>query len=284
MKRIVSIQDVSCVGKCSNTVALPIISAMGVECGIIPTAVLSTHTAPGFGQFTFDDLTDQIEPISKHWQQVGLKFDAIYTGYLGSFEQLDLMSAFFDAHRSEGTLIFVDPAMGDYGKLYSGFTPEFAVAMGQRVCSKADIIVPNMTEASFMLQIPYVEDGDYDEAYVKDVLVKLTELGASKAVITGVKLAPESCGVYGYDSTTGEFFSYFNDYVDAKFHGTGDVFSSTAVGALMNGKPLSEALAIAADYTVASIKTTLADEDHNWYGVEFEAEIPGLLKRLGKLD
>ena len=282
MKRVVSIQDISCIGKCSNTVALPIISAMGVECGIIPTAVLSTHTAPGFGQFTFDDLTDQIAPISKHWQDAGIKFDAIYTGYLGSFEQLDLMSKFFDAHRSEGTLVFVDPAMGDYGKLYPGFTPEFAVAMGKRVCSKADVIVPNMTEAAFMLQIPFVEDGDYDEAYVKEVLVKLTELGASKAVLTGIKLCDDKCGVYGYDSTTGEFFSYFNDYVDAKFHGTGDVFSSTAVGALMNDKPLSEALAIAADYTVESIKATVANPDHVWYGVEFETQIPYLLHGLGK--
>lgn len=280
MKRIVSIQDISCIGKCSLTVALPIISAMGVECGIVPTAVLSTHTA--FKGFTFDDLTDQIEPISAHWKEQGIKFDAIYTGYLGSFEQLDLVGKFFDDHGTDDNLIFVDPAMGDYGKLYPGFTEEFAVAMGTRVCSKADIIVPNMTEAAFMLQIPFVEDGAYDEAYVKDVLVKLCGLGCKKAVLTGVTLEPGECGVYGYDSETGEFFSYFNDLVDAKFHGTGDIFSSTAVGALMNNKPLDEALAIAADYTVACIKTTVANPEHNWYGVDFEAEVPYLLKRLGK--
>jgi pyridoxine kinase len=280
MKRIVSIQDISCVGRCSLTVALPIISAMGVECAIVPTAVLSTHTA--FKGFTFDDLTDQIEPISKHWQEEGIAFDAIYTGYLGSFEQLNLVSDFFDAHRGENTLVFVDPAMGDYGKLYPGFTEEFAVAMGKKVCAKADIIVPNMTEASFMLEIPFVEDGEYTEEYVQDVLKKLCGLGAKKAVLTGVCLEPGKCGVYGFDSQTGEYFSYFNDYVDAKYHGTGDVFSSTAVGALMNEKPLAEALAIAADYTVASIKTTVEDPQSEWYGVEFEAEIPYLLKRLGK--
>ena len=280
MKRIVSIQDISCVGKCSLTVALPIISAMGVECSILPTAVLSTHT--GFPGFTFDDLTDQIEPVSRHWKEQGLGFDAIYTGYLGTYEQLDLVSSFFDAHRGEGTLVFVDPAMGDYGKLYPGFTPEFAVAMGRKVCSKADIIVPNMTEAAFMLQRPYLEDGSYDEACLRDILVQLTGLGASKAVLTGVGLEPGQCGFYGYDSVSGEYFSYFNERVDAKFHGTGDIFSSATVGALMRGKGLERSRAVAADYTVASIKGTLANPDHNWYGVEFEAQVPYLLQLLGE--
>jgi len=279
MKRIVSIQDISCVGKCSLTVALPIISAMGVECGIVPTAVLSTHTA--FSEFTFCDLTDQIKPISDHWCRENLTFDAIYTGYLGSFEQLSLVADFFDAHRTDDNLIFVDPAMGDYGKLYTGFTPEFARAMGEKVCSKADIIVPNLTEASFMLDIPYVEN-NYDENYIKDVLLQLTGLGAKKIVLTGVSLEPHSLGIMGYDTKTEEFFSYFDEYVDAKFHGTGDVFASATVGALMNDKSLEESLAIAADYTVASIKTTLSHDPHNWYGVDFEAEIPYLLKRLGK--
>ena len=280
MKRIVSIQDISCVGKCSLTVALPIISAMGIECGIVPTAVLSVHTA--FDSFTFDDLTDQIEPISESWRDNGVTFDAIYTGYLGSFEQLQLVSQFFDMHCKDDTLIFVDPAMADNGALYKGFTPEFARAMGAVVCSKADIIDPNITEAAFMLGKEYRAEGDYDEAYVKDLLEGLVGLGAKKAVLTGVSLEPGKCGVYGYDSEADEFFSYFNDLVDAKFHGTGDIFSSTVVGGLMNGKSLADALAIAADYTVESIKETLSHEDHNWYGVDFEAKIPYLLERLGE--
>ena len=280
MKRIVSIQDISCVGKCSLTVALPIISAMGVECGIVPTAVLSVHTA--FDSFTFDDLTDQIQPISQSWKDNGVTFDAIYTGYLGSFEQLELVSRFFDDHRSDGTLIFVDPAMADNGQLYKGFTPEFARAMGAVVCSKADIIDPNITEAAFMLDAEYKPEGTYDEAYVQELLQGLVGLGAKKAVLTGVSLEPGQCGVYGYDAQAGEYFSYFNELVDAKFHGTGDVFSSTTVGALMNGKPLAESLAIAADYTVASIKETLAHPGYNWYGVDFEACVPYLLQRLGK--
>ena len=280
MKRIVSIQDISCVGKCSLTVALPIISAMGVECGILPTAVLSTHTV--FKGFTFDDLTDQIAPISRHWAEQGIGFDAIYTGYLGSFEQLDLVADFFDVHGSSDNLVVVDPAMGDYGKLYPGFTPEFAREMGRKVCSKADIILPNMTEAAFMLGIGYREVGEYDEAFIRDVLRRLCGLGAKGAVITGAALEPGKCGVYGYLSGEDRFFSYYNDLVDAHFHGTGDVFSSTVVGALMNGLPLEGSLALAADYTVECIKGTVANPDHNWYGVEFEAQIPYLLRRLGK--
>lgn len=280
MKRIVSIQDISCVGKCSLTVALPIISAMGVECGIVPTAVLSVHTA--FDSFTFEDLTSQIDPISESWKENGVTFDAIYTGYLGSFEQLEIVSRFFDAHREENTLVFVDPAMADNGKLYKGFTPEFAKAMGAVVCSKADIIDPNITEASFMLGKEYKAEGDYDESYVRELLEGLVGLGAKKAVLTGVSLEPNQCGVYGLDSTTGEYFSYFNELVDAKFHGTGDVFSSTVVGGLMNDLSLEESLAIAADFTVESIKETLSHEGHNWYGVDFEAKFPYLLKRLGK--
>lgn len=280
MKRIVSIQDISCVGKCSLTVALPIISAMGVECGILPTAVLSVHTA--FKSFTFDDLTDQIEPVSESWLENDIDFDAIYTGYLGSFEQLELVSAFFDRHKKDDTLVFVDPAMADNGKLYTGFTPEFARAMGSVVCAKADIIDPNITEAAFMLDAEYKANGEYDEDYIKELLQGLVQLGSKKAVLTGVSLEPGKCGVYGLDGETGEYFSYFNEMVDAHFHGTGDIFSSTAVGALMNDLPLDKALSVAADYTVACIKATISHDDHNFYGVDFEAEIPYLLKLIGK--
>lgn len=280
MKRIVTIQDISCVGKCSLTVALPIISAMGVECGILPTAVLSVHTA--FKSFTFEDLTDQIEPISNSWLENEVGFDAIYTGYLGSFKQLELVSHFFDAHKDDGTLVFVDPAMADNGSLYKGFTPAFARAMGAVVCSKADIIDPNITEAAFMLDAEYKEEGSYDEDYVRELLQGLVALGSKKAVLTGVSLEPGKCGVYGLDGQTGEYFSYFNDLVDVKFHGTGDIFSSTVVGALMNDFSLARSLQIAADFTVASIKETISHDPHNWYGVDFEAEIPYLLKLMGK--
>lgn len=276
MKRIVTIQDISCFGKCSLTVALPIISAMGVEAAILPTAVLSTHTG-GFKNFTFRDLSEDIPKIFNHWESENIKFDAVYTGYLGSFEQIDLMKEFIDK-KPQDTLAFVDPAMADNGNLYPGFTPEFAKHMAT-LCAKADIIVPNLTEASFMLGIDYVESG-YDKAYIEDVLKKLTVLGAKKAVLTGVSFDPDKLGVAMYDSENDEFFYYFTDKIDAKFHGTGDIFSSVCVGAIMRGKSLKNALEIAADYTVECIKLTMPDRDKHWYGVEFERAIPYLVKRL----
>ena len=277
MKRIVTIQDISCVGKCSLTVALPIISAMGVEAAVVPTAVLSTHTH--FQGFTFRDLTDDIAPISAHWQQEHFHFDAIYTGYLGSFEQLRLMSEFFDTFREKDTLIFVDPVMADNGKLYTGFTPEFALEMA-KLCGKADVIVPNMTEASFMLGIPYREE--YDEAYAQDVLRKLSALGAKNVVLTGVSYLPGKLGVMAYNAASDTFSTYFHDRVNAGYHGTGDVFASTCVGALTNGMPLDEALKVAADYTLECIRVTEAEPNHITYGVNFETAIPYLLRRMGK--
>lgn len=277
MKRIVTIQDISCLGKCSLTVALPIISAMGVEASVVPTAVLSTHTV--FKEFTFRDLTADIAPISAHWQRENFKFDAIYTGYLGSFEQLRLMSEFFDTFKTEDNLIFVDPVMADNGKLYPGFTPEFAAEMA-KLCGKADVIVPNMTEAAFMLAIPYRET--YDEDYAKDVLRRLCGLGAKKAVLTGVSCKPGMLGIMTYDAATGEFTSYFHERINASYHGTGDIFASTCVGALMNGMTLDEALKVAADYTVECIRATEADPTHNTYGVNFESAVPYLVRRIGK--
>ncbi len=276
MKRVVTIQDISCFGKCSLTVALPIISAMGVEAVILPTAVLSTHTG-GFKNFTFRDLSEDIPKIFEHWQEEKIDFDAIYTGYLGSFEQINQMKAFIEV-RPKKTLAFVDPAMADNGKLYSGFTPEFAKYMAT-LCAKADIIVPNITEASFMLGTEY-PGANYDKQYIEDMLVKLTELGAKTAVLTGVSFEEGKIGVAMYESEKKEFFYYFTDKADAAFHGTGDIFSSVCVGALMRGKTLAESLKIAADYTAECIKITIPDREKHWYGVEFEKAIPYLVDRL----
>lgn len=270
MRRIVTVQDISCVGKCSLTVALPIISALGVECAVIPTAVLSTHTA--FSGFTFCDLTDEIDKISAHWQKEHINFDAVYTGYLGSFRQIELMKKFFGDNKD--AMKFVDPAMGDNGKLYPGFTEEFAKEMAS-LCAMADVIVPNITEAAFMLGEEYMGTG-YSEDYIKNLLDKLTALGAKKAMITGVSLKPGKLGVMMKDSETGKYESYFTEKVDRMYHGTGDVFASACLGALVRGKSLKGAAKIAADFTVESIKCTVGDPHSNWYGVNFE-------EALGKL-
>ena len=277
MKRIVTVQDISCVGKCSLTVALPIISAMGIETAILPTAVLSTHTM--FKNFTCKDLTDQIKPITEHWKQEQVEFGAVYTGYLGSFEQIALMKEMFDDFKTENTLLFVDPAMADNGKLYPAFDEAFAKHMAT-LCAKADIIVPNVTEASFMTGMEYKEV--YDEAYIKEMLSKLAELGAKISVLTGVSFKEGKTGVMGYDRIKDEYFYYEQDKLPVSYHGTGDIFSSTCIGAMMNGLDWKEAMQVAADYTAECIRITGEDADKPWYGVNFELAIPYLLKRIGK--
>lgn len=277
MKRIVTIQDISCVGKCSLTVALPIISAMGVETSIIPTAVLSTHTM--FNNFTCKDLTDEIEPITKHWKEENIGFDAIYTGYLGSFEQIDIIANLFDEFKTPDNIILVDPVMADNGKLYPAFDEAFAKKMAT-LCAKADIIVPNITEASFMTGMEYKEV--YDEAYIKEMLGKLSELGAKISVLTGVSFKEGTTGVMGYDKENDEYFYYANEKLNASYHGTGDIFASTCVGALMNGLDWKEALKIAADYTAECIRITMEDPAKPWYGVNFEEAMPYLMKLINK--
>ncbi len=277
MKRIVSLQDISCLGKCSLTVALPVLSAMGVECAILPTAVLSTHTM--FEGFTCRDLTEEIGPIAAHWKKEGVAFDAIYTGYLASAEQAADICAFFDAFKTADNLIVVDPVMADNGKLYPAFGPEFPAEMA-KVCAKADLIVPNLTEASLLTGLPYRTE--QDEPYIREMLLALSQLGPRYVALTGVSFEKGRLGVMYYDKETGTFGSYFNEHLPASFHGTGDVFASTCVGGLMNGLSLGDALSLAADYTVECIRLTLQAPDARWYGVNFEEAIPYLVDRLRK--
>lgn len=278
MKRIITIQDISCVGKCSLTVALPVISSMGVEACVLPTAVLSNHTA--FSGFTFRDLTQDIEPICQQWKKEKLHFDAIYTGYLGSFEQIDLMFKLISDFGGKDTLTIVDPCMADNGKLYSGFTTDFAVKMAE-LCGKADVIVPNLTEASYLLGIPYKESG-YDKDYVEKLLKDLSATGAKKVVLKGVDFNNGKLGIATYDSITDDINWYFHEKMPERFHGTGDIFASVLTGAIMRNFSLDKACRLAADFVVESIKKTLEHPDYNWYGVDFESAIPFLLKRVAE--
>ena len=277
MKRILTIQDISCFGKCSLTIALPVISAMGVETVILPTAVLSTHTM--FKGFTVKDLTDQLIPITSHWKKEGIRFDAIYTGYLGSAEEIEITKEIFRAFREDGTLIFIDPVMADNGKLYPAFDENYA-RLNAGLCGEADIIVPNITEACFMTGTEYKEQ--YDEAYILGLLDKLAALGSKIVVLTGVSLSPGKTGIYGLNTETGGHFIYQNDRIDASYHGTGDLFSSVAVGGLVQGLSLDDAFRIASDYTARTIDVTLQNPEKPWYGVDFETTLPELMKMLGK--
>ncbi|MBR4361131.1 MAG: pyridoxamine kinase [Ruminococcus sp.] len=275
MKRAVTIQDISCFGKCSLTVALPVISAMGIETAVIPTAVLSTHTG-GFDGYTFRDLTGDIPQIASHWEKLGLSFDAIYTGYLGSPAQVQIVSDFFDTFGREENFIVVDPVMGDAGRLYTGLTEELVGGM-RSLCSKADYIIPNMTEASFLLGIPY--SGDADEERSKDMLRRLAELGCTYPVLTGVRRGNEH-GAIAYDSAKDEFCSAFGPHIDRQLHGTGDVFASVFTGAVTLGKDLSEALGLAVRFTSACITATLPHADDVWYGSCFELCLGDLISWL----
>ena len=274
MKRVATIQDISCLGKCSLTVALPIISAFGIETCVVPTAVLSTHTM--FKGFTFRDLTCDLTSIKEHWVKEGFTFDALYSGYLGSEEQLEIVKDYFTTFKTDKNFIVIDPVMADNGKLYPGFTVEFAKKMAS-LCKVADIIVPNLTEACFMLDEEYIESG-YGEDYVKNILKKLVGLGSKIAILTGVSFESGKIGVLGYDGK--EFFSYYNDLVDARYHGTGDIFSSTLVGGIVKGYTLLDSVKIAADYTAECIKVTKNTPDAVSYGVEFEKVLPKLIKTI----
>jgi pyridoxine kinase len=276
-KRVVTIQDISCVGRCSLTVALPILSAAGIETSILPTAILSTHTG-GFTGYTFRDLTEDIEPISEHWRTLGLKVDALYSGYLGSEQQLALVAKLFQDFRQEGTLILVDPAMADAGKLYPAFDQQFALGM-RDLCGQADIIAPNLTEACFMLEKPYPGD-DYDQPYIEATLKELAALGPRQVVLTGVSFAPDKLGAAVYDRNQNSFDYYFRERVEGYYHGTGDIYSSALLGALLNGNSLIRAASIAVDFTVAAIRRTHDAGTDPKYGVDFEHELPLLIKLL----
>lgn len=277
MKRIVTIQDISCVGKCSLTVALPIISAMGIETAAIPTAVLSTHTA--FKNFTYRDLTGDLPKIAKHWKQEKFDFDGIYTGYLGSIEQIDMLKEFFKQFKTSNNFVFIDPVMADNGKLYAGFDEKFVKEM-KELCKMADIIVPNLTEASYMLEKEYKEN--YGEQEIKDMLIELSFLGPKYVVLTGVSFNENKLGVMSYNKETNKFFTYFKEKVPAKYHGTGDIFASTLVGAITNRNTLEEGLKVAVDYVWETINDTYKTNKKDVYGVNFETKIPYLIDRIKK--
>ncbi len=272
-KRILTIQDISCVGQCSLTVALPIISACGIETAILPSAVLSTHTA-GFKDFTFRDLSEDMPSIRQHWEKENIKFDAVYTGYLGSINQIKYVEDIMNSCGNEGALRIVDPAMGDNGSLYSIFNTEYAKAMAG-LCSKADIILPNITEACFMTDTEYKTE--YTKEYIDLLFYKLSSLGAKTIILTGVGFKDGMTGVSVFEN--GEHKYYEHKKITKGCHGTGDVYASAFTGALMRGFDAFSAAKLAADFTVLCIENTRDDPSH-WYGVKFETMLGKLIETL----
>lgn len=271
-KKILTIQDISCLGQCSLTVALPILSACGNETCIIPSAVLSNHTG-GFSGFTFRDLSEDIPLIKEQWEKEGVFFDAVYTGYLGSAKQIEYVLDIIESRKKKDAEVIVDPAMADFGVLYKGFDENYVEAMKKLCFSGADVILPNITEACYLTGIEYKED--YDEAYVESLVKALSSMGAKTIVLTGVGYTEGTTGVLVYENGRAEYYKH--NKIKRSCHGTGDVYASVFVGALMKGFSVHKAAQIAADFTVECIEITSEDKEH-WYGVKFELLIPKLIK------
>lgn len=272
-KRILTIQDISCVGQCSLTVALPILSACGHETAVLPSAVLSTHTA-GFTGFTYRDLTEDMPAINAHWNKEGLRFEAIYTGYLGSIKQIDYVKAIMNSTLTEGGLRIIDPAMADWGKLYPPFDMAYVEAM-KHLCAVADYLLPNVTEACLLTGIPYRET--YDETYIGEIMTALHKLGVKTVVLTGVSFHPSETGVM--ISESGVVSYYRHRRLSQDCHGTGDVYASSFVGALLKGLDAYDAARIAADYTLLCMENTRGDLAHT-YGVKFEPMLGTLMDMI----
>lgn len=265
IKRILTVQDLSCVGQCSLTVALPILSSFGLETCVLPTAILSNHTA--FGSFTFKDLTEDIPKILSTWENENIKFDAFYSGYIGSVKQIEYFKDIIKRFANDGAVTIVDPVMGDNGTLYTGFDESYIDAVKELI-NGADIILPNITEASMLTGLEY-KHGLVDENYVKELVKGLSAFDVNKIVITGVCFDEFNLGVAMYDKQSDELNFYFNETVKKMSHGTGDVFASSFTGAYLNTGDFYKSAKIAADFTVKSLKETIPDKSH-WYGVYFE--------------
>ncbi len=267
---VLAINDISCIGKCSLTATLPIISACGVECTVLPTAILSTHTG-GFTGYTFRELTEDIPAILAHWKRLGLTFDYIYSGYLGSIEQIELVKQIAKELSTPSGKLVVDPVMGDNGRLYDGFTQEYVNEM-RSLCQMADYILPNETEAGYLTALPY--------PLKKNAAIALQKLSdiCKNPIITGV--AENNRIAVHYKNEQGNEAVCSHENVEGFFCGAGDVFASAFVGCLANGKPLTDAIELASEFAAACIRRSAKEVPDKRFGLPFEKEILPFLEKL----
>ena len=265
--RILTIQDISCVGQCSMTVALPVLSACGHETCILPTAVLSAHTA--FRDPVIRQLADTMDAAAEHWKRENIRFDAIYVGYLGSISAIHSTERILSEMLAPGGITLVDPAMADHGRLYSGFDEAYAREMGA-LCRKADYILPNITEAAMFTGLPWKEQ--LTESYVQDLMDGLDHPGT---ILTGVGYSEDRTGIQIRQGN--QYYSH--PRFPRSFHGTGDLFASCFTGALLRGMSLYDSVKLAGDMVCLSIGNTMDSPEH-WYGVKFETMLPELIRRL----
>lgn len=266
-KRLVTIQDLSCFGKCSLTVALPVISALGTETVVLPTAVLSTHTGE-FENYTFHPLYDEFRGICDHWESLGIEFDAIYVGYIGSNELICAVSDFIDRFKKEDTVVFIDPVMADNGKFYSGLSEDYAKKLAS-LCRKADIISPNMTEAMILSGN---SPADYKKtASLKEIAKKLSDI-CDNVIITGIH-NKDTISTAAYEKGSDDIYFVDKPLYDGVFYGSGDLFASAFIGMYLDGAALHDATKAASDFVNECILKTLDERDRYWYGLKFEQSL-----------
>ncbi len=276
-KKVLAINDISCVGRCSLTVALPIISSVGIECSVLPTAILSTHTG-GFTGYTFNDFTEEMILITNHWISLNREYDGIYSGFLGSIKQIDIVKDIITKFKKPNVITIIDPAMADNGELYKIFNQDFASKMST-LCMMGDVILPNITEACIMTNIPYQEKNHSDE-YINSILHALKNKGMKNVILTGVRKRENHIGAIAYNSETDEQYFYDKPLIPGYYHGTGDVFASVFTCGYLKGKSLNESMELAVEVTVASIQETIKYEGIDYkYGVCFEETIPLLIEK-----
>lgn len=271
--RVAAIHDLSGFGRCSISVILPVLSAMGVQVCPVPTAVLSSHTG-GLGDPVIRDLTDYIEPALRHYQSLGVEFEAVYTGFLGSGEQVDCCLEFFKAYPK--ALKIVDPVMGDNGRHYRTCTPELRRRMSE-LAAAADIITPNITEAAMLLEESYPA-APLTRSEAKSMLLRLSHMGPKRVVITGAELAQGGLASLGYDGENGSFWYVPCEYIPVHYPGCGDIYASVLLGAELSGASLPIAMARAAAFTELCVKTTYSYGSDPRYGVMLESVLGSLLK------
>lgn len=280
LKRILAVHDLSGVGKCSLTVALPVISAAGVECACLPTAVLSTHSGEFYG-FTKRDLSGDMLPMAEHWRREGIHFDGIYTGYLASPAQVELLEQVIDLLAGPDCCLIVDPVMADNGKYYAGFDDHMRDAF-RRLCARADVITPNLTEAALLTGLPY-RPGDSGREQAERLLRALAALGAKAVTLTGVHLREGEVGNAALDAATGEMYFAMRPARPGIFYGTGDLFASALAALLVRRAPLDKALEIATALVDESISRSVIRGGDRRLGVDFEGALPGFIRRTAAL-
>lgn len=279
--KVLVIQDISASCQISMNVAVPILSSLNNSTHMLPTALLSTHTGAGFEDYTYLDLTSEMSKILDHWKQLGLSFDGVLVGYLGSHKQIEIVKRIIKEFATPEAVIVLDPVMGDHGELYDGFDEEYVQEM-RELCQLSTVIIPNLTEAAYLTKIPY-QKGPHTSEDVERLMKKMVQLNKKQVVLTGVMLSENEIGAASMTQKDQQVSYAFSPVYPGRFEGTGDVFSSVIAGFLFQQISLDLAMTSAVEYVEKVIKRTLKNRPSLRFGVQFETDLLFLIERLHAL-